>query len=477
MRLRVDRRSPGIRFESRPPALPDALPRMDVAVFVGFAASGPLHTPVAIDDPRGFANVFGDDVALGWDGEGGGVVRGNLGPAVRSFFRNGGRRCWIVRVAGAARANRFAIPGLAAWSGGTLRPACAVARSEGSWSDDLAVSASLAAQPIDLLALELDDHGRPLSAQLAVPDAVAAGDQLRITLPDSGPVLVAAIRDIDGDQISFVDDATLWFAAKLPAPPDPAALAIAWFPDDDPASEPVAQPLTPAGAPRWDADTNFAPIAVPIFAPPAGAPDAPALEPGRLVRLRWGAEELWLGVDDLVATEAGSPVQPVVELRGAWSRRLTAPPGPGTITARLSAERVRITLWVQRGTELPVRLDDLGLSPGHPSYLGALPTDRMLFSTEPPTLSDRDRDLRELTRQLQGVAGEAVDPRESYAALWRAVTVPRFSLAVPAVAIDAFVPIGLPLVPAAYLGAHGGGQTALARDGLTEFSARLFLDP
>ena len=193
------------------------------------------------------------------------------------------------------------------------------------------------------------------------------------------------------------------------------------------------------------------------------------------MRLRWGAEELWLSVEDLVTTEAGSPPEPVVELRGPWYRRATALPDPG---ARIiSAERVRITLWVQRGTELPARLDDLGLSPGHPSYLGALPTDRMLFSTEPPTPSDRDLDLRELTRQLQAVAGEAVDPREYYAALWRAVSVPRFSLAVPARATAAFVPIGLPLAPAAYLGAPGDGPIALARDGLTEFSAGLFLDP
>jgi len=130
--LRVQRRLPGILFESRPPPLPDTLPRMDVAVFVGFAASGPLHTPVVIDDVRQFSNLFGDDVALGWDGDRGQLVQGNLGPAVRSFFRNGGRRCWIVRVAGAAQTNHYPIPGLARWSDGVLTPAFATARSEES---------------------------------------------------------------------------------------------------------------------------------------------------------------------------------------------------------------------------------------------------------------------------------------------------------------------------------------------------------
>ena len=33
---------PGIRFDVPPAALDDPLPRMDVAVLVGFAASGPL---------------------------------------------------------------------------------------------------------------------------------------------------------------------------------------------------------------------------------------------------------------------------------------------------------------------------------------------------------------------------------------------------------------------------------------------------
>ena len=123
MQLRAERRLPGILFESRPPPLPDALPRMDVAVFVGFAASGPLHTPVVVDDARQFSNVFGEDIVLGWDRNRGQAVLGHLGPAVRSFFRNGGRRCWVVRVAGVARANHYPIPGLARWSQGVLAPA------------------------------------------------------------------------------------------------------------------------------------------------------------------------------------------------------------------------------------------------------------------------------------------------------------------------------------------------------------------
>ena len=41
MVARASRRLPGFRFEAQSPRLTEALPRMDVVVFVGFAASGP----------------------------------------------------------------------------------------------------------------------------------------------------------------------------------------------------------------------------------------------------------------------------------------------------------------------------------------------------------------------------------------------------------------------------------------------------
>src|SRR3712207_7471121 len=41
--------------------LDEVLPRMDVAAFVGFAASGPLHLPVAVEDASQFAALFGAD--------------------------------------------------------------------------------------------------------------------------------------------------------------------------------------------------------------------------------------------------------------------------------------------------------------------------------------------------------------------------------------------------------------------------------
>ena len=90
-------------------------------------------------------------MALADDEASGGVAYAELPPAVRAFFRNGGARCWIVRVAGrTAVGNTFLIPGLLtrppaeAGVGGAL----ALARSAGSWSDALAVNATITQRPL-----------------------------------------------------------------------------------------------------------------------------------------------------------------------------------------------------------------------------------------------------------------------------------------------------------------------------------------
>jgi Phage tail sheath C-terminal domain len=90
--------SPGLRFQAQVPSLDDALPRMDVALFVGLASRGEANKPVVLEDVGDFERIFGPDLALAWDAERGEVVRSELGPAVRAFFAAGGRRCWVVRV-------------------------------------------------------------------------------------------------------------------------------------------------------------------------------------------------------------------------------------------------------------------------------------------------------------------------------------------------------------------------------------------
>jgi len=167
---------PGIRFRAEPPGADLALPRMDVAAFVGFAAAGPLGVPVAVEDAARFRDLFGADPPLAWDATAGRVQTALLGSAVEDFFRNGGRRCWVVRVAGAgAETQRFPVPGLVCAD--TWEPAEAQARAAGSWADRLRAGAVL------------DREGLPLDPSQGEPFSAAAHDyRLHLSLPPGGAV-------------------------------------------------------------------------------------------------------------------------------------------------------------------------------------------------------------------------------------------------------------------------------------------------
>ncbi len=121
--------TPGVYYEVADTAAPAIGPvRMDVAGFVGIAARGPLDTPVPVESWRQFTAHFG-----GFSGS------AFLAYSVRAFFENGGRRCWVVRVAskdlaaGAAPA-AVTVPARSGAGGWVLS-----ASSPGSWGDELAV--------------------------------------------------------------------------------------------------------------------------------------------------------------------------------------------------------------------------------------------------------------------------------------------------------------------------------------------------
>jgi Bacteriophage tail sheath protein len=84
--------TPGVYYERADVGTPAVSPlRTDITGFVGIARRGPLHVPVAVESWRQFVACFGEFTGAGF-----------LAYAVRSFFENGGRRCWIVRVASPA---------------------------------------------------------------------------------------------------------------------------------------------------------------------------------------------------------------------------------------------------------------------------------------------------------------------------------------------------------------------------------------
>ncbi|HXH39807.1 MAG TPA: hypothetical protein VNN08_14355, partial [Thermoanaerobaculia bacterium] len=209
---------PGIRFDAQPHAASDVLPRMDVALLAGFAASGPVHTPVPVEAPSQFAEIFGDDLVVARDSSGREPRYAYLAPAVRAFFRNGGRRCWIVRLAHDATPNRFVIPGLATLDDSNAQSdAFAWARSPGSWSDDLRVSANLVRRPVQFAGFNVDPmnpEAMELDVAVSSPRDLVPGDLLRLTWSDRTLYFfVGSVASIPGPRLRLTAMRFVWLAS------------------------------------------------------------------------------------------------------------------------------------------------------------------------------------------------------------------------------------------------------------------------
>lgn len=220
---------PGVQFAVKSPSF-GTLPRMDVAVMVGFAAAGPLDVPVAIETPARFAEIFGPDLQLAWVASRGEWLSAHLGSAVRAFFQNGGKRCWVIRVAGAsAKANRFVLPGLQRWTQAASSAATLEARSEGSWSDRLSVAATLQATPVSIARAHIKawlSRSTALRVDAIARRALQDGDVLRITLRDP----ISTVRRVEG--YLAISELTSVFGLARPdvgASFIQAAVAPRWF--------------------------------------------------------------------------------------------------------------------------------------------------------------------------------------------------------------------------------------------------------
>lgn len=454
------RRLPGVRVDVAPPPAAEALPRMDVAVLVGFAATGPLHVPVVIGSVVQYHAVFGRDVPLAWDAERGERVFGQLGPAVRAFFSNGGRRCWVIRVArveegsdaAAARANRFAVPGVIELrTDGSIRPALARARCEGSWSDRLRVASALQKRTFTVQGFA--PLGAPASGRYAfrTRSALRAGDLVEIG---------------DGDRPAYASIDAVRLVADPAGPYAVECSLRAAFERMDGGSS----PSSPAGAGIAGtasvegfvaaADATLAAAADGTVSLRFGTPVSAALEPGHWVRWSDGGPAAWLRIDRLTRAPAlaGSPPTlqaSTVEATAsgpAW-RELGAvlPVAPADV------ERVHLLALDLRVEEMlrdASSLAGVGLTPDHPEAWWNHWSDADFYRP--------DEDVG------AGAATEVV-PSE----------LPRFPLArgdgapLPA----AWLPLGVDPLFGRALAPLQQALTPLERDGLAPFDAALFLDP
>ncbi|MGE5673330.1 MAG: hypothetical protein ACM3XM_05535 [Mycobacterium leprae] len=420
----------GIQFVVSPPTPEDRLPRMDVAAFVGFAAAGPLHTPVQVEDEVHFRQIFGPDLLLARDEEQG-TICAFLGPAVRAFFANGGRLCWVVRVASQSDAipNRFAVPGLVwATPDGKIRGAQAVARSPGSWSDALRVGTLLRRTPLGEARLiePADSTHDPHYVTLAldphrVPDPIRPGDLLRLAFA-GGEVAFVAARQVaeptaDLPERRLTGEAW-WFTSRAPTSLGKAA-------------DLMVDGLGPTGAQRLKAQWLSGP---PRLAFAAGT----VVLPGVTLTLKVSGATGYATVQ-AIRSESLGVVVTISEPH--WT--LSTPPAAGS---RPVLERLTFDLMAT-DSQGASRLTELGFGGEHPRFFGALPTDEALFCDKAAAVSD-------------------------------AVT-PRFPLAAEERREAVCLPIGMGIVwqPEALAGAFDTGKPALERDGLVNLTPDLFADP
>lgn len=497
MKRVVTRRLPGFRFEHESPPLGERLPRMDVACFVGFAASGPLDVPVAVESVAHFESIYGRDAALAWDAERGEQVSAHLAPTVRAFFAHGGRRCWIVRVArkrpGAAavagadanfaRANFFPVPAVAqaVFDEGDeeaavrFTPAFARARSEGSWSDGLATSTALVSRPVQVS--ELSFAERRIEIAQDAPGDLSAGDVLRLAF-EGGLAAFLHVSGVEGGATGATAPARrravvsfrrpLWFRASnlaaavpalAPAPGSPAPVKLRLY-TSEVGAQPAARPggvaadafarvldatLRVAGR---DAQTGGDLVALDFEAEAESAPHAGSLlvvdlEPGQLLV---AVTEVGVGSSTAQGVES-------ISVTGQGFLFLPAAPGGVQLDALARAERLSFELRVRKGEEYAVTLGDLAFGRGHSRSWGRLPTDDQVYR-----------------------ADETAPVNEPTGELWQPVGELRFPLAATDAERVFHFPVAMTALHENYLGAARLRGSALERDGLASFDAALFLD-
>ena len=317
---------PDVYFEHVIPQPADTLPRMDIAGFVGFAASGPVNVPVPIETPARFREIFGDDLALAWNDEEGRMEMSQLGLAVESFFRNSGRRCWVVRVAERPATHCIPFHGVVSALPTGATQFDLDARSPGDWA--LPIGLSTVLQPIQLGLERSEDRSEPAVVVNASgwtidvrwsPDDLAHGDLIRLIVDEQTSLLL------------IVDQAVEY-----------------------------------RGGIRLSGARGFWRTLEPVRSPPA----------------THGFQEPGQDFD-------ADPIARLMSLQEADSLGRTlrwAPPGsPPENRPRVQLLRFEMLIW--RGDAVEQRLSNLAFNAPHPRFWGYLPTDAELFGSTNTGLS------------------------------------------------------------------------------------------
>jgi hypothetical protein len=410
---------------------------MDIAAFVGFAAGGPFDLPVPIEDPRRFSATFGDDLSLAVDPSSGDEVFAQLGPAVREFFRNGGRRCWVVRAGAAWRSDgtrttpgittRFPVSGLVRRDGTSFTTVSLPARSPGSWADDVTVGAAIQSAPAQVIT----SSPTTVEIRFASPRTVQAGDLLRCRAGQRS--VLAAVKDATqaptGEVTVTLDlDQSLWTQTvdAMNSPPPNASATATFQAVDGSSRDGVTATLGKVdehGRLLVDVDTDIAPVE------------------GTLLQL-----DHLEGGDLLVTADAITSDHRYTIAGAAW---WVISPEQNQSLAADSAEVLTLELTARQPGRPDARLGDLGFAPDHPRFIGNLPSDEQRYDTEHAG-----------NQSLLATDAATAD----------------FPLAGDANTSDTLFPLDLAVLPTRFGAGSRQGADTHTRNGISDFGPSLFID-
>lgn len=159
--------------------------RTDIAGFVGIAGRGPIRTPVPIESWHQFEAYFG-----GFTGQ------GYLAYAVRAFFENDGRRCWVVRVASEASSTA----GIVLYSIDPIKMARVPvwrieAHSSGAWGNDIEITVK-ETHRVQTFTSERDNT----SDYTTVLSRVGLGRGSYVRLKQGNTALMKVVHDVPPDK-------------------------------------------------------------------------------------------------------------------------------------------------------------------------------------------------------------------------------------------------------------------------------------
>ena len=232
MPITTDLRLPGVYFLPPPRAAGLGFPPLDVAAFVGFAERGPCHLPVAVEDLNIYRAVFGGELPLARD-DAGQTVYANLPRSVAGFLANGGRRCYVVRVAGdEAKSARFQLSGLVALGDtDSVKRASLSASSVGRWAAKLGLTTRLQVTPLPSPVFKVQDGDKLIWQIGGDSQTLQTGDLLRLTFTDDEQMLfpITTVQyPVEAMGSAILEAKSIWpVVTTIPASP-PSVVEEAW---------------------------------------------------------------------------------------------------------------------------------------------------------------------------------------------------------------------------------------------------------